>query len=112
MESSPDGRVSLEALAVLRVEECCALGADTSKSSAYAGPSEGARFYSFTSVAATSKVLGNVSPSAFAVFLFRRNSIFVRFLDRKISRVGTLQNLIYENSRPATHRNLISSIGH
>lgn len=36
-----------------------------------------ARLHSTTSVAATSKVLGNVSPSALAVFLLRTNSIFV-----------------------------------
>jgi len=35
-----------------------------------------------------------------------------RFFDREIIGFGTLQYLIYESSRAATHRNLISSIGH
>lgn len=35
-----------------------------------------------------------------------------RFFDREISGFGALQNLVYENSRTATHRRLVSSIGH
>ena len=40
-------------------------------------PNWSPRPHSITSVAATSKLLGNTSPNAFAVFRLRRNSIFV-----------------------------------
>ena len=67
---------------------------------------------SITSVADTSKVVGNVSPSAFAVFLFKWNSIFVGSSTGISAGLAPFRNLIYENSRATTHRRLVSSIGH
>src|SRR5262245_25894692 len=49
----------------------------------------------------------------------RRCRLFIKeefdlcgLFDREISGFGSLHNLVYENSRTATHRRLVSSIGH
>jgi deoxyribodipyrimidine photolyase-like uncharacterized protein len=55
---------------------------------------------------------GEVSPNAFAVFFIQEEFYLCRFFDREISGLGTLQDLVYENSSTATHCRLVSSIGH
>src|SRR5215467_3981943 len=51
-------------------------------------------------------------PQRLCSFFIQEKSYLCWFFDREISGLGTLQNLVHENSRTATHRRLVSSIGH
>ena len=108
----------MSALAVLRlrnpttgIADCCTLGAEASKSNAYAGIRS--RKILFNHVRCRyQQSIGERKPERLCSFLIQEEFYLCRFLDRKISGVGTLQNLIYEDSRATTHRRLVSSIGH
>src|SRR5262245_38055673 len=56
--------------------------------------------------------IGQREPQRFCRFSIKEEFNRCRFFDREISGFGTLQNLVYKNSRTATHRRLVSSIGH
>jgi hypothetical protein len=108
----------ISALAVLRlrspttgIPDCCTLGAEASKSNAYAGIRS--RKILFNHVRCRyQQSIGERKPERLCSFLIQEEFYLCRFLDRKISGVGALQNLIYEDSRATTHRRLVSSIGH
>src|SRR5215471_6798424 len=56
--------------------------------------------------------IGQHKPERLCRLFIKEEFNLCGFFDREISGFGSLQNLVYENSRTTTHRGLVSSVGH